>query len=82
MTGESVGVDFFLSQEMEGFNLSDEEYLNRLYVTFMNREPDAAGFNFWLGLLQNGTTRREVVLGFTRSPEFIEKCVEARILPF
>ncbi|MBO7451030.1 MAG: DUF4214 domain-containing protein, partial [Clostridiales bacterium] len=82
MTGESVGVDFFLSQEMEGFGLSNEEYLNRLYVTFMNREPDEAGFNFWLGLLQNGATRRDVVLGFTRSPEFIEKCVEARILPF
>ena len=82
ITGEQVGASFFLSDEMKGYNLSDQEYLNRLYLTFMNREADADGSAYWLGVLNSGTTREEVVYGFTRSPEFTAKCVEARILPF
>ena len=82
ITGESVGAFFFLSDEMNGYGLSDQEYLNRLYATFMNREPDADGAAYWLSVLSSGTTRADVVFGFTRSPEFTEKCVEARILPY
>ena len=82
ITGESVGAFFFLSDEMNGYGLSDQEYLNRLYATFMNREPDADGAAYWLSVLNSGTPRADVVFGFTRSPEFTEKCVEARILPY
>jgi hypothetical protein len=82
ITGESVGAFFFLSDEMNGYGLSDQEYLNRLYATFMNREPDADGAAYWLSVLSSGTPRADVVFGFTRSPEFTEKCVEARILPY
>lgn len=31
---------------------------------------------------REGVPRADVVFGFTRSPEFTEKCVEARILPY
>ena len=82
ITGESVGAFFFLSDEMNGYGLSDQEYLNRLYATFMNREPDTDGAAYWLSVLGSGTPRADVVFGFTRSPEFTEKCVEARILPY
>jgi hypothetical protein len=82
ITGEQVGASFFLSEEMINYNLSDQEYLNRLYATFMNREPDADGAAYWLSVLSSGTPRADVVFGFTRSPEFTEKCVEARILPY
>ena len=81
-TGEFVGAAFFLSEEMENMKLDDNEYLTRLYATFMDREPDKDGFAYWAGELKNGKTRADVVFGFTRSPEFIDKCVEARILPF
>lgn len=82
ISGEQVGASFFLSDEMVGYNLSDAEYVNRLYKTFMNREADEGGLTYWLGVLVSGTTRSDVVYGFTRSPEFTAKCVEARILPF
>ncbi len=82
ITGEQVGASFFLSAEMEGYKLSDQEFLNRLYATFMNREADADGSAYWLGVMASGTPRADIVYGFTRSPEFTEKCVEARILPF
>lgn len=82
ITGEEAGVAFFLSPEMEGYNLSNDEFVERLYLTFMDRGSDASGKAFWVSQLNNGASREEVVLGFTRSPEFHEKCVEARIMPF
>ena len=82
ITGEQVGAAFFLSDEMIGFKLSDTEFLARLYSTFMNREADADGAAYWLEVLGSGTSRADVVYGFTRSPEFTEKCIEARILPY
>ena len=82
ITGEQVGASFFLSDEMNGYNLSDKEFLGRLYATFMNREPDADGESYWLGVMSSGAARADIVYGFTRSPEFTDKCIEARILPF
>lgn len=81
LTGEACGVSFFLSDEFVGFNLPNSEFVTRLYRTFMNREPDADGINYWLEVLKT-KPRSEVVYGFTRSPEFMDKCVEARILPY
>ena len=80
-TGESVGVSFFLSEEMVSLNLSDEEFVTRLYRTFMDREPEKDGYNYWVKFLKNGNSRKDAVYGFTRSEEFVEKCIEARILP-
>ena len=82
VTGESAGAFFFLSEEMNNYGLSDQEFLSRLYATFMNREPDEDGSAYWLGILASGTPRADVVFGFTRSPEFTDKCIEARILPY
>ncbi len=82
LTGEQVGASFFLSEEMEGYKLSDSEYINRLYATFMNRSADKDGADYWLGRIASGASRKDVVFGFTRSPEFVDKCIEARILPY
>ena len=43
MTGESVGSAFFLSDEMVSYNLSNEEFVNRLYLTFIDREGEVDG---------------------------------------
>ena len=82
ITGEQVGASFFLSDEMTGFNLADAEFVNRLYKTFMDREADSEGAAYWLKVMSEGTSRANVVYGFTRSPEFVNKCIEARILPY
>ena len=81
-TGEQLGLAFFLSEEMNGLKLSDEEFVDRLYQTFMDREGDSEGKAFWTKKLSDGASRRSVVLGFTRSAEFTERCVNDRILPF
>lgn len=82
ITGEQVGASFFLSDEMTGYKLDDKEFLNRLYKTFMDRDADEDGAAYWLEVLASGTARTDVVFGFTRSQEFTDKCVEARILPY
>ena len=82
ITGEQVGASFFLSDEMNGYNLTNDEYINRLYKTFMDRDADQGGKDYWMSFLGEGHSRQEAVFGFTRSPEFQQKCVDARILPF
>ena len=80
-TGEYIALAFFDSAEMKDYGLDNEEYVKRLYSTFMDREPDAEGFAYWVGVLNNGTERTSVVRQFADSAEFADRCVEARILP-
>ena len=81
VTGENVGMFFFDSEEMHNAGLSSEVFVDRLYRTFMDREADPDGKAYWLDYL-NSHSRTEAVTGFTRSAEFIQNCVDARILPF
>ena len=81
ITGELLGVSFFMSDEFKASRVSDREFVLRLYRTFMEREPDESGASYWIDALKT-MSREDVVYGFTRSPEFTAKCVEARILPF
>ncbi len=80
-TGETIGLEFFTSAEMKGYNLDNEEFVKRLYSTFMDRDADSTGLSFWINELENGADRAEVVKGFAMSAEFEQRCIEARILP-
>ena len=79
LTGEAITSFFFISGEMEDLNLSNEEYVRRIYLTCMNREPDEEGLKFWVSRLNNGVLRVEVLAGFVRSEEFTEICNNAGI---
>lgn len=62
---------FLHSKELDNQNLSDEEFVIRMYETFLNREPEETGLKDWLGRLQRGeVTRDSIVYGFTNSQEF------------
>ena len=61
---------FFHSQEFINKNLSDGEYIKVLYRTFLGREYDQEGYEYWLKQLKNGKTRDEVLNGFANSKEF------------
>lgn len=61
---------FFTSKEFIAKNTSDEEYVNILYQTFLDREADAGGFKDWTGRLKKGTSRYDVMMGFANSVEF------------
>lgn len=69
---EQIATNGFLhSEELSNQKLSDEEFVTRMYETFLNREPEETGLKDWIGRLQSGkTTRDKLVYGFTNSQEF------------
>lgn len=61
---------FIFSKEFEDKKLNDTEYIKVLYRTFMGREADKAGLNYWLGELNNGQSRERVLERFAGCDEF------------
>lgn len=70
MTAEEVAKSFFVSDEFQNKKLSNADYVETLYQTFMNRGADAQGKADWVGHLEEGMTREQVLEGFSRSEEF------------
>ena len=79
-TGTGAARGFFFSNEFTGQNVSNEEYVNRLYRTFMGREADEAGFSAWVAQLNEGVSREAVFNGFAESPEFARICASYGII--
>ncbi len=69
----AVASSFLASSEFKqryGDNVSNESYVETLYVNVLGRDYDQAGYNYWLGNLNNGVeTRYELLLGFSESVE-------------
>jgi beta-N-acetylglucosaminidase len=62
---------FVHSEEFANKKTTDQEYITVLYRAFLDREPDASGFAYWLGKLQSGEATRDSLLdGFAYSEEF------------
>lgn len=51
-------------------DLPDPEFVTLLYRNVLDRQPDSGGLARWIEQLENGTTRAEIVLGFSESPQF------------
>ena len=79
-TGTGAAHGFFFSDEFTGQNVSNGEFVTRLYRTFMNREPDEAGYTAWVGQLDSGVSREEVFNGFSQSTEFGRICANYGII--
>ncbi len=69
-TPEEVAEKFINSEEFRMKNLSDEEYVKVLYRTFMGREYDQEGLEHWIGELERGCTRENILHRFANSAEF------------
>ena len=74
VSGYEAAKQFFGSDEFKSFNTSNEEYLRRLYTTFMGREADTDGLNYWLKTMSDGMSRGQVLDEFAKSQEFTEIC--------
>ncbi|MCQ2516855.1 MAG: DUF4214 domain-containing protein [Saccharofermentans sp.] len=81
ITGTQAAYGFFFSNEFLNANLSNDEYITRLYRTFLGREPEAQGFAYWQGRLASGSSRLDVFYGFSNSIEFAGICAYAGINP-
>ena len=75
-SGYQCARDFFLSTEFKNLGTTDDDFLTRLYRTFMGREPDEGGFAFWKGHLSTDMSREDVIKGFAQSEEFKNICNE------
>ena len=84
ITGEEAAAEFFFSDEMKKANVSDADFIYRLYATFLGRVPDLGGFDFWLSeMAKNPSKKYEIAFyGFSRSAEFVQLCSEAGIVPY
>ncbi len=80
ISGESNGVDagygFVFSDETKGKNLSDGDFVEMLYLTFMDRASDEGGKSAWVSQLEAGVTREKIFEGFVMSDEFKGVCAE------
>ena len=72
-TERQVAESFLASSEFKekyGENVSNEQYVKTLYQNILDREPDAEGYDYWVGQLNNGVEdRSELLLGFAESAE-------------
>ncbi len=62
---------FFFSKEMQEANLSNEEYVERLYNTLLNRKSDEGGKKYWIEIIEKNHIKKEVIFyQFIVSKEF------------
>ena len=79
-TGKQVAFGFIFSPEFVNRNLSNEEYVEYLYLAIMGRASDAGGKADWVNRLNNGWIRQDVFNGFAGSTEFHNICVSYGIV--
>ncbi len=75
-SGSDAGYGFVFSDECMERGLSDDEFVEILYNTFMNRPSDEGGKSAWVEQLEAGVEREKVLEGFILSQEFAGICEE------
>ncbi|MBO7424532.1 MAG: DUF4214 domain-containing protein [Clostridiales bacterium] len=74
LTGAQAAHEFFFSEEFNGHNFDNKELITRMYKTFMGRDPEDDGMNYWLKEMENGMTKEQIFNEFVKSKEFTEIC--------
>lgn len=73
-----ISYSFAVSSELARLDLgTDEDFVRHVYDRVLQREPDAAGFAYWLDQLGGETDRGELVLYFSDGVEFIRRSAPA-----
>lgn len=75
--GMTLADGFFFSNEFTAMsaNMSNEQFVRRMYITILGREPDGVGLPYWTQRLDSGAmTREQVYRGFLGSQEWIGRC--------
>ena len=78
-----IAKNFFESEEFQNLNISNEDFVTRLYKTFLNRKPDTEGLKYWSGMLDEKRVRREQIFySFAFSREFTLTSMKYKITPY
>lgn len=72
ITALDCAESFFHSKEFLNKNLSNEQFIETCYQTFLDRSSDATGKAYWLQELSRGRSRDDILHGFAYSKEFSE----------
>lgn len=80
-TISQVSDEFVLSQEFQNRygELTDEEYVNLVYVNVLGRPADASGSAYWIDQMKGGLSRGAVMAAFSDSPEY-RKVIDPKVL--
>ncbi|MGH1493414.1 MAG: DUF4214 domain-containing protein [Acidimicrobiales bacterium] len=70
---EFVGSNEF---QMRYGSLSNQQFVQLIYSNVLGRSPDSSGLNHWVSVLNSGTSRGDVMVGFSESEEFISNTAE------
>jgi len=79
-SGADIVKEFILSAEFTKKGLSNEQYINTIYKTVLNRSPDLNGNLHWTGLLNSYYTRLNILSQIISSTEFATTCKSYGIL--
>ncbi len=74
--GASIANNFFFSEEFAKKNTTDQQYIELLYNVMMGRASDPDGMAYWIGQINGGMIRQDVLNGFVTSPEFTAICAD------
>eukprot|EP01114_Cavostelium_apophysatum_P000240 TRINITY_DN10233_c0_g1_i1.p1 TRINITY_DN10233_c0_g1~~TRINITY_DN10233_c0_g1_i1.p1 ORF type:complete len:711 (-),score=157.31 TRINITY_DN10233_c0_g1_i1:226-2358(-) len=55
-------------RELYGANPTDAQFLRQLYINILDREPDAAGYDYWVGRIV-GSSREQIMIEFSEGFE-------------
>jgi hypothetical protein len=72
-TAKQIATLFFQSAEYAARARSNAEFVEDLYNGIMRRGAEAAGFQFWIDVLNGGMSRLNVLNAFIASPEFANR---------
>jgi 2-polyprenyl-3-methyl-5-hydroxy-6-metoxy-1,4-benzoquinol methylase len=61
--------------------LTDEEFLDYIYMRYLGRKPDPAGRDHQFKFLREGNSRAALLVNITDAPEFVFKIVKDHIHP-
>ena len=79
LSGSQAAHELFYCQEFNDHNFDNKELITRMYKTFMGRNPDDEGLNYWLTNMNNGMTKDQVFNSFVQSQEFTDICASYAI---
>lgn len=69
-----MAYNFIMGEEFALRNLNDEQFVDVLYKTFLDRDADESGQTYWVYVLQCGFSRGYVLREFVHSEEFATLC--------